>query len=249
MSNIYLEKIASIYDYWKDVSGKDHHDLKARKAHLEKALANGDTPESLAKKIGTSGRKMFRARAQGLAGLTIIGASAAIAGNKYANHQNEVAADNIKQMMMLKSAAIDVKKFWGTVKSTRKPIAASGRAVFRTGNVVFKSGVNAINTAHGGKVREFALKEFGEHSKLTKNFTSGSKKTQMRQAYKNAAKKGGDKAAKKDAGRKAVNELRSLHEKQRNAKVGVYGSVGAVAYAHNKGKKEGRIDATQRMYY
>lgn len=256
MENIYLEKVASLYDYWKDVTGKEHHDLKARKHHLERALANKDTPESLSKKIHSTGRRMYRARAQGALGLAATATTGVIAAKKYSDRQNEIAAQNMKRMMV-KSAGVKLDRFWSTIRESSKPIKVTGRAVFRTGNLVFKSGVDKINTAHGGKVKEYGAKVFGVDTPDFKKFSGSSSYSQLRQAYRKGAKAANPKSGsaeyrkfkRTEGGKAALRELSDLHKKQRVAKVGVYATVGASGAAYVKGKKTGRVESNNYRYY
>lgn len=264
MDNKYLEKIASMYDFWNDLSGKEHKDLKARKAHLEKAIINKDTPASLGRKINTTGRRMFRARSQAIIGLASVGAAGAFGAKKYADQQNEIAKNNIQSMLgMDKKAAINPGKFWSTVKNTRQPFRAGGRAVFKTGNIVFKKGLKAVdktvkkgvdvvNTAHGGKIDEFAVKKMGLDTKAYKKFKNATPTGQLRQAYRAGAKDmgaGASKSQRMAGGSRAIKDLTTLRKKQTAAKVGTYGTVAAGVTAHVKSDKKNQVSATNQYYY
>lgn len=237
-----------MYDFWKDVSGKDHHDLKARKAHLERAIANGDTPESLAKKVHMSGRRMFRARAQAMGGVAGVGVATAVAAKKYSDYQNRLAADNLKAVMGFnKEAQVDVTKFWSSVRAKVKPMA---KKTFKVGKDTFDSGIDVINTAHGGKVKQFGENAFGVDNPSYKKFQNASAASKLRQVYRNAAQKAGPaKADRRKAGSDALRELSSLQRKQRSAMTGVYGTAAITSYAYSKRDKKGRMASTPQYYY
>src|SRR5438128_768762 len=100
MPNPYLEKAASMYSFWNDLTGKDHKDLKARKYHLERAIANKDTVEGLSKSIHESGARTFRARLRTGGGIATLAAAGLYGTNAFKEHQDRIASKNMHDMFM-----------------------------------------------------------------------------------------------------------------------------------------------------
>lgn len=236
MSNPYLEKSASLYDFWNNFSGKEYNNLNARKMHLETALSNKETPHSLGVRAKVAGRRMFRARAQAAVGLAgAVGAT--LGGAKaYENHQNKKTREMLSELMskqaglgslfrpgLASEAASASKSAFSTIKQTAKD---SGSAI-----------IGHMNTAHGGKVKDFGESLFkgpGRTQKI-KEFTEGS----------HEVREGLTKAHAPDR----LGELSMLRRKQRVAQVGVYGTTAAVGGAYLKGKSKGRNEVLQAQYY
>lgn len=236
MNNPYLEKSASLYSFWKDFSGKEHSDLIARKHHLERAIANNDTVEGLSHKIKDTGQRVFRARAKVGAGV-VGGLVSGIAASKaYSHHQDSKARKNLSEILqMQKSAAYAgfVRSSASKLSKRLKPVASS---IGKTTSEVGKSALSQINTAHGGGVNEFAKSSFGADTPNFKKFVGTNKRGQRAMAFK-------------QGGRKSLDELKRLHQKRTNARVGVYGTAGTVYAAYSNGKSKGRAQAIQQMYY
>lgn len=247
MSNPYLEKAASLYDFWNNLTGKEHADLKARKYHLERAIANGDTVEGLSKKIKTTGAKTFRARAIAGGSLGTAAALGLYGAKKYSDHQNDIARENLYAALEMQKMASESDPWkapkgakWAPGQSSspkaRPGLTRSLKGLNRFGPVLSglgavasqgtKSVINLVNTAHGGKVKAFGEASFG---KSTPNFKKFIGKSGPRQDAFVLAK----------LGKNSRNELRSLKAKQRAAQVGVYGTAAAGMYAYNKGKTNG----------
>lgn len=234
MSNVYLEKASSLYEFWDNVSGKKYSELKARKHHLEVALANKETPRSLGHRAEVAGKRMFRARAQAAGGVAgIVGAT--VAGAKiYENHQVEKTKANLRELMSKQAGLSQVfssgfkegaKKGAETAKSTlSQTVKDSGRGI-----------LSSINTAHGGKVGGMGDRVFGPKSKLGKEFQSGSHADREKLIKEHAPGK--------------LGELHHLRRKQRVAQVGVYGTGAAIGGAYLKGKSSGRNEVLQNQYY
>lgn len=219
MSNPYLEKAASLYDFWNDLTGKEHSDLKARKYHLERALANNDTVDGLAHKVKVTGARTFRARAITGGGLAATAAAGLYGVNKYTDHQNEKARRNLYAMLEMQKQA-------GLLQGTAPLLSQMGRITRSFTN----SAVDLANTAHGGKVKEFAQSKFGAD---TPNFKKFVQKSKRRQEAFTLAK----------LGRGSRDELRNLRADQRAAQIGLYGPAAATAYAYHKGKTKGINEA------
>lgn len=213
MSNPYLEKAASLYGFWQDLSGKEHNELKARKHHFEKAIANNDTVESLAAKIKTSGERTFRAR--GRVGLGAFGlATAGILGTKaYSEHQERVATRNLHNLYMLQKTA-------GVASKTLSGLKSVGSKT-----------LDIMNTANGGKVKQFGVDTYGKNTPDFKKFVKANKKGQR--GFVEGPQ---------------LDKLKKLHMKQRVAQVGVYGSAGSLTLAYRNSKKN-QATAYQPQYY
>ncbi len=230
MSNPYLEKAASIYEFWNDFSGKEHNELKARKAHLEKAIANNDTVEGLASKIKNSGTKTFRARGRaGLAGLG-LGVAGLVGLNRYTEHQDRVATDNLRNMYNFQKQA-------GVISTAKKvvtsaPVKAAVSAAGKAGKKVGITALKTLNTAHGGKVRQFGMDTFGKHTPKFEKFIKADKATQR--SYVS----GPD-----------LDKLKKLHTQQRATKLGVYGGAAGLTYQYSEGKKKAQQQALAQSYY
>ncbi len=213
MSNPYLEKAASLYDFWNDFSGKEHNELKARKHHFEKAIANNDTVEGLASRIKQTGDRTFKAR--GRVGLAALGLAAAgiVGTKKYTEHQDHIATENLRNLFLLQKQA-------GIASKTISGLKSVGSGT-----------LNVLNTAHGGKVKQFGADSFGKHTPNFKKFVGSSKSDQ-----------------KKFVKGPELDKLKKLHRQQRVAQVGVYGSAGVLtaAYRSNKNKQN---TAYQPQYY
>lgn len=213
MSNPYLEKAASIYDFWQDFSGKEHKDLIARKHHFEKAIANNDTVEGLAARIKHTGDRTFKAR--GRVGLAALGlATAGVIGTKkYTEHQDSIATENLRNLFLMQKQA-------GIASKTVSGLKSVGSGT-----------LNILNTAHGGKVKQFGVDTFGKHTPNFKKFV-GSNKTEQKKFVKGPE----------------LDKLKKLHNQQRLTQVGVYGSAGGLtaAYRMNKNKQN---SAYQPQYY
>lgn len=225
MSNPYLEKAASLYDYWKDLTGSEHSDLKARKAHLERALANGDTPESLSRKIQETGARTFKARAKTGGGLLAAGAASVYGAHKYSEYQADKARDNLVKILEMQKKASLLQNFKPVISSMAQVSKATGKAF-----------IGSVNKAHGGGVKEFAYGKFGGETPDFKKFIKKSPKRQ--QIY-----------ARVKWGKPAEQEFKKLKMQQRVNQVGVYGTAAAGVLAYNKGKEQGRIEASGSSYY
>lgn len=219
MTNRYLEKAASLYDFFNDLTGKEHSDLKARKYHLERAIANKDTIESLSQKIKLSGARTYRARAATAGGLAATAAVGLYGAKKYTDNQNEKARQNLY-------AALEMQKQAGLLRKLI-PVTSRFAAVAKSAT---NSALDIVNTAHGGKVKEFAHQKFGGETPDFKKFLGKKKKEQDYMMFKNF-------------GRDAKSNLRNLRTKQRAAQIGVYGTAAGTAYAYSKGKTKGRNEA------
>lgn len=162
MSNPYLEKAASLYDFWNDFSGKEHNDLKARKHHFEKAIANKDTVSGLADRIKQTGNRTFRAR--GRVGLAALGLAATgiIGAKKYTDHQDRIATENLRNLFLLQKQAGVAGKVVSGLKSVGSGV------------------LDILNTAHGGKVKGFGATTFGKHTPDFKKFVGSSKADQKK---------------------------------------------------------------------
>ncbi len=153
MSNPYLEKAASLHDFYRDLSGRHYNELKTRKHHLEVAMANKETPRSLGRRADVAARRMWRARAQtaGAAGLivggTIAGATA------YTHHQNEKIRQNIRDIMTKQAGMFD----------------SIARGAKGAANKV----LDTANTAHGGKIATFGESLYGRVGKNAKQWDRG----------------------------------------------------------------------------
>lgn len=213
MSNPYLEKAASIYDFWQDFSGKEHKDLIARKHHFEKAIANNDTVEGLAHRIKQTGDRTFRAR--GRVGMATAGLAAAgiIGAKKYTEHQDRVATDNLRNLFLLQKQASVASKTLSGLKS------------------VGSKTLDVLNTAHGGKVKQFGVDTFGKHTPDFKKFVGSNKRAQQKFV------KGPE-----------LDKLKKLHRQQRVTQVGVYGTAGSLTAAY-RSKKKNQNSAYQPQYY
>lgn len=226
MSNLYLEKVASLYDFWNDFSGKEHADLKARKHHLEKALANNDTLESLSGRIKNTGEKTFRARSRvafGAAGLAALG----IAGSKvYSDYQNRVAERNLRELYSLQKRASAAGAFAGLKSAGNTAIKKTVDGTKYVGNKT----LDVLNTTHGGKVKEFGVSTFGKNSPNFKKFIKADRKEQL-----------------KLVSGPNLDKLKKLHSQQRRAQIGVYGSAGALTLAYRSRKNN--QPAYQSPYY
>jgi hypothetical protein len=163
MSNPYLEKRASMYDYWNDLTGKEHNDLRARKAHLERAIANGDSVESLSHRIKDTGRKTFRARTRAAGGVLGLATLGVVGANAYTNHQQEVAARNMHQYFALQKQA-GVASFLQKGLGVMKSVGAKA--------------LDVTNTAHGGKIKQFGVDTFGKHTPDFTKFVGGNRAAQ-----------------------------------------------------------------------
>lgn len=215
MSNPYLEKAASMYDFWNDLTGKEHSELTARKHHLEKAIANNDTVESLASRIKDTGQRKFKARSR--LGIGLVGAAAAglYGVGRYKEHQNEIASRNLQQLFMLDKQAGLVG---GAAKVAGKIAKPIGKGVKTVGNAI----LNTVNTAHGGKVKEFGIKNLGgKHTPDYKKFVGSSRAEQK--TFVTGAN---------------LDKLKKLHRQQRVAQVGVYGSAFGITKSYSDGKKQ-----------
>lgn len=213
MSNIYLEKAASLYSFWNDFSGKEHSELKARKHHLEKALANNDTVEGLAGRIKSTGEKTFRAR--GRVGLGALGLAAAgiIGTKKYAERQDRIATENLRHLFVMQKQAGVASKAFSGLKS------------------VGSKALNTLNTANGGKVKQFAVDSFGKNTPNFKKFVGSNKRDQ-----------------KGFVSGPQLDKLKKLHTQQRVAQVGVYGSAAGITAAYRSNKKS-QSQTLPQYYY
>lgn len=214
MSNIYLEKAASLYDFWQDFSGKEHNELKARKHHFEKAIANKDTVEGLSNRIKQTGQRTFRARGR-VAGAALGLATAGVFGaKKYTEHQDQVATENLRNLFLLQKQAGVAGKVASGLKS------------------VGSKTLNVLNTAHGGKVKQFGSDTFGKNTPDFKKFV-GSNRSEQRKFVKGPE----------------LDKLKKLHTQQRVAQVGVYGSAGALTAAYRSNKNKQSTAYNPQYYY
>ena len=230
MSNPYLEKAASMYDFWNDLTGKDHKDLMARKYHLERALANNDTVDGLAKRIHASGNRTFRARMKTGGGFAGLAAAGIYGAHAFKEHQDQIAANNMKEMFLHKQAGI-VGASTKLVKKTVPYAKKAGRLVAKGTGKVVNTGLDVLNSAHGGKIKQMGLDTFGADTPDYRKFVSGKRNVQ----------KGMVTGANLD-------KLKKLHSQQSKARVGAYGSAAGIslAYAHGKKKSE---SLPQSYYY
>lgn len=234
MSNVYLEKASSLYEFWDNVSGKKYNELKSRKHHLEVAIANKETPRSLGYRAEVAGKRMFRARAQaaggaiGLVGATVAGAKA------YENHQVEKTKANLRELMS-KQAGISKIFSSGFKEGARKGANTAKSTLSQTVRDSGRGILSSINTAHGGKVNGLGDRAFGYKSKLGDEF-------------RNASHPEREELIKEHAPGK-LGELHHLRRKQRVAQVGVYGTGAAIGGAYLKGKSSGRNEVLQNQYY
>jgi len=213
MSNPYLEKAASFYSFWQDVSGKEHNELKARKHHFEKAIANKDTVEGLANRIKHTGERTFRARGKvGLAGLGLA-AAGLVGAKKYTDHQEHVATENLRNLFLMQKQAGLAQKAVSGLKS------------------VGSKGLDLLNTANGGKVKEFAVDTYGKNTPDFKKFVGAKKKAQL-----------------ESVSGAQLDKLKKLHRKQRGAQVATYGSAAALTAVYRSNKKS-QSQATPQYYY
>lgn len=216
MSNIYLEKAASMYDFWNDLTGKEHSDLKARKHHLEKAIANGDTVDSLSSRIRHSGEKTFRARGRVALGAAGLAAAGIIGSKAYTEHQDRIAARNLHNLfIMQKQAAVAKGAFSGLKSIGSKAVKAPLKGVKYVGN----KSLDVLNTANGGKVKEFGVGTFGKHTPNFKKFAGSNHKEQQ-----------------KFVSGPSLEKLKKLQSQQRRAQLGVYGSAGSLTLAYRNRK-------------
>lgn len=212
MSNPYLEKAASLYDFWNDFSGKEHNDLKARKHHFEKAIANKDTVEGLAGRIKSTGEKTFRARSRVAAGALGLAAAGIYATKKYTEHQDRIATENLRNLFVMQKQAGVARKALSGLKS------------------VGSGALNTLNTANGGKVKQFAVDNFGKNTPDFKKFVGASRKD--RETFVSGPQ---------------LDKLKSLHRKQRGAQVATYGSAAALTAVYRSNKKS--QPANPQYYY
>lgn len=213
MSNPYLEKAASLYSFWNDFSGKEHNELKARKHHFEKAIANNDTVEGLASRIKSTGERTYKVRGRVALGALGLATAGVLGAKAYTEHQDRVATENLRNLFLLQKQAGVAGKAFSGLKS------------------VGSKTLNVLNTANGGKVKQFGVDNFGKNTPNFKKFV-GANKSEQKKFVK------GPELAK----------LKKLHTQQRVAQAGVYGSAGSltVAYRSNKNKQN---TAYQPQYY
>ena len=223
MTNIYLEKAASIYDFWNDFTGREHSDLKARKYHLEKALANKDTVEGLASKVRETGARTFNARMKVGAGVAGLAAAGAYGAHKYREHQDQKAVENLRTIFQLQKQA--------KLINSSTPVSSSfARALKETGRSV----KDLINSAHGGKVDEYAYNKFGGNTPKFQKFQRKSEKVQSRYVRRNF-------------GQGEAQKLQKLYDRKRSAQMRVYGTLAGGVAAYKSGQNSGRKET--RSYY
>ena len=143
-----------MYEFWQDLGGKEHSDLKARKHHFERALANGDTVEGLSHKIKDTGQRTFKARSRVAMGAAGLAAAGVYGVKKYSDHQTEVAHRNLTSLYELQKRASVARKVLGKAKAATTVVAKTGVKAVKK---VVNTGLDFMNTAHGGKIKQFAL--------------------------------------------------------------------------------------------
>lgn len=234
MNNPYFEKAASLYSFLHDFSGKDYSDLKARKHHLERAIAHGDTVEGLSAKINDAGKRTFRAR--GIVGAGAVGAAAlGVAGSHaYSTHQNEKARKNMMKILALQKQASFRRSGFSKMVRRSKSVVANAMQVAKD---VGSATLDVVNTAHGGKIKQLGMDTFGGYkTKDFKKFSTASTQTQRKMLYRKG-------------GAEALSKFKDLQRKQRVARVGVYGTIGGAGLAYSKGKASARQEMYQQGYY
>lgn len=230
MSNPYLEKAASMYNFWNDLTGKEHKDLTARKYHFERAIANKDTVEGLAKRIQDSGQRTFRARLKTGGGIATLAAAGLYGTNAYREHQNRIASANMQEIFMNKQAGV-VSGATNLAKKAAPYAKKAGSSVGKGVGKVINKGLDVLNTAHGGKIKQMGLDTFGKSTPAYHKFVTARKKDRLNLVT-------GDN----------IDKLKKLHSQQSKARIGAYGSAAGISLAYAKGKKKSE-DLPQSYYY
>lgn len=225
MSNPYLEKAASMYEFWNDLTGKDHKDLKARKYHFERAIANKDTVEGLSKRIHETGSRTFKARMKTGGGFAALAAAGLYGTSAFKEHQDRAASRNMNELFLHKQAGVSSV----AANLAKKTAPYAKKAGSLVGKGVSK-GLDVLNTANGGKIKQMGLNTFGKNTPAYHKFVSAKKNERLSLVA-------GDN----------IEKLKKLHSQQTKARVGAYGSIAGISLAYAKGKK--KSEALPQSYY
>lgn len=218
-----------MYDFWNDLTGKEHKDLTARKYHFERAIASNDTVEGLTKRIHDSGHRTFKARMRTSGGLAAIAAAGIYGANAYKEHQNQVASRNMQELFLNKQAGA----VSGSVNLAKKTLPYAKKAVSLVGKgaaKVVNTGLDVLNTANGGKIKQMGLDTFGDNTPAYHKFVNVKRNSQ------------------KDMVTGAnLDKLKKLHSQQSKARVGAYGGIAGISLAYANGKK--KSESLPQSYY
>jgi hypothetical protein len=122
------------------------------------------------------------------------------------------------------SNSVSLAKKTVTYAKKAGSLAAKGTAK------VVNTGLDVLNTANGGKIKQMGLDTFGDNTPAYHKFVSAKRKSQ------------------KDMVTGAnLDKLKKLHGQQSKARVGAYGGIAGISLAYANGKK--KSEALPQSYY
>jgi hypothetical protein len=226
--NKYLEKLAS----WKDpvkfvgyVTGSHKGKAITKFKNVAEYLAKKETFSDVAKHVAHESQQTTKARIA--AGSAVAGATAAGAYGykKYRDKQKKETLDYYKDIFKQASAGAAAKELG----------RHGGSAVWRVLKTVGKKTADTMNTAGGGKIKEYGL-QHGVKQDGLKKFVGSKHKDQVK-AILGKGRKGED--ARKTM-RMHSEHLNNLKNHQRDAKItlGAAGATGLSGYAYMKARHQ-----------
>lgn len=242
--NKYLEKIAT----WKNpakfvgyLTGKTSKNATSRVRNMEEAIANKWSLDDVKKMETHAKSQTTKARlAAGAAG-TVAAGGAAIAYKKVRDKQN---AETMAQYQnLLKSADIG-----GAAKTLA---GAGGSAVWKTLRRVGGATADMMNSAGGGKIKDYATRHgYKPGNKDYKHFVGSDLKGQVKSMLRkgNVTKKNTGPKTRAEFIKGHTQNLGNLHRHSRDAKIGL-GSIGAAGVSAYGWKKARDTNKKNHQYY
>jgi hypothetical protein len=228
--NKYLKKLAS----WKSpgkfvgyLTGGRKREALSKVRHMEEAIAN---KKSLADLHGDAAREVKETTKARLAAGIAAGAGVAGAGYGYKRVRDKQKRETAEQYNIL------FKESSAASEGARAIAREGGSAVTRLLKNVGKTTADMMNSAGGGKIKDYATRHgINSGTPDYKKFVGSSPAQQLKMV---SQKRGGGGSVKRDFKKDQIDTIRSLHKERRNAKIGLTasGAAGISAYGWKKSR-------------
>lgn len=232
--NKYLEKVAT----WKDpskflgyVTGARKGTANAKVRHMEEAIANKLNLDDLKRNAKHETEETSKARAVAAGGTLAIGAGAAYGYKKVRDKQKQETLNRYREFLKDASVGAAVKELGSSMTS------GVGNLLRRVG----KTTIDVMNTAGGGKIKDYAVVHGMKHGgKEYKQFINSSPRDQMKHLLKKSP------SVNKE---QITQDVTNLHGSRRTARIALGSTAIAGVSGYGWHKNRQALKKTEQGYY